>query len=520
MAWVQINDGMWADVDSEGNASNWSTTDPTNKWWETAQRVPIPGSYQGGVVNPQTGKVEPFVAFAAGDGGQGQTYLPQSEALKQQAEGKGYAGSEVRPKDFSGFDWGTAIGDYGLKAAAALFAAGAGGSLFGAGGASPTGGALISDIAGPAAYGGAASGGSTLAELAAAFEPAASAGSAAANAGGLQLAEAGTGLPSAAVNTFGQGAVEGAGAGTAGTGASGIGQLALPGAGVAGAAALGSGGGFNFSPADLGQINPGTSAPWQNLMTPDPSNILNINNPINLGSSSPGFQLPSLSIPIPGAASDSAQFGTPDAPAGAIPGGAPGTPGAAAGTALSRLLNGTATADDLASLAGKVAPALLGAYASNQQSGQLADLAKQQQAFGAPSRARFEASMSPGFDPTSIPGYSGALSTTSDTLLRRLSATGGNPYGNPGALTEASKAIVSGTALPAIQNYQQQNSQAGGYGSINAAAPQTAAAAIGSNANLYNSIGAGISDVTNPQMDLSAILKQLAGKSTSAYGLA
>lgn len=190
-----------------------------------------------------------------------------------------------------------------------------------------------------------------------------------------------------------------------------------------------------------------------------------------------------------------------------------------AGTALTRLLAGTATAGDVASLAGKVAPALLGAYASNQQSGELASLAREQSALGAPSRARYEASMTPGFNPTSIPGYQGAVDNAMETTLRKLS-TQGNPFGNPGGLIEANKSVVAGTALPALQTYQNQNSQSGGYGSINAAAPGTAAASIGSNANMYNAIGYGIDQATAEPSSLDALLKRLASKTTPAYGLA
>ncbi|WP_460992138.1 hypothetical protein, partial [Staphylococcus aureus] len=62
--------------------------------------------------------------------------------------------------------------------------------------------------------------------------------------------------------------------------------------------------------------------------------------------------------------------------------------------------------------------------------------------------------MTPGFDPMSIPGYSGAVDTTSKSLLAKLSASGGNPFGNPGGLIDANKQIVSVPDLPAIENYQ------------------------------------------------------------------
>ena len=105
------------------------------------------------------------------------------------------------------------------------------------------------------------------------------------------------------------------------------------------------------------------------------------------------------------------------------------------GSALKSLLGSDGSSgSDLTALLGQLGAAGLGAYASNQQSNSLTDLAGQYQEFGAPSRARYESSMTPGFDPTSIPGYAGALDTASRGILARLSATSGNPFGNPGGL--------------------------------------------------------------------------------------
>jgi hypothetical protein len=182
--------------------------------------------------------------------------------------------------------------------------------------------------------------------------------------------------------------------------------------------------------------------------------------------------------------------------------------GTAAGSALSRILSGSATTDDYLKTLGGVAGAGLGAYASNEQTNSLRELADKYFAVGAPSRGRFEASMTSGFDPLSIPGYSGALDTAADAVMRKLSAKDGNPYGNPGALMEANKYVVNSTALPAIQNYQGLNMQAGGFGNYNAAAPGASTAAIGSQGNTYNAIGAGVADLTNPKTSLADLWKQ------------
>jgi hypothetical protein len=117
--------------------------------------------------------------------------------------------------------------------------------------------------------------------------------------------------------------------------------------------------------------------------------------------------------------------------------------------------------------------------------------------------------MTPGFDPNSIPGYSGAVDTASKGILARLAASGGNPWGNPGGLIEANKQIISGTALPAIQNYQNQNAVTGGYAGFNAAAPGAATAGIGAQGGVYNAIGSGLAGLTNPQPSIYDTLARL-----------
>jgi hypothetical protein len=117
--------------------------------------------------------------------------------------------------------------------------------------------------------------------------------------------------------------------------------------------------------------------------------------------------------------------------------------------------------------------------------------------------------MTPGFDPMSIPGYSGAVDTASRGILARLAASGGNPWGNPGGLIEANRQIISGTALPAIQQYQNQNAATGGYGAFNTAAPAAASAAIGARGNVYNAVGGGLAGLLNPQPSLIDTLRAL-----------
>jgi hypothetical protein len=155
-------------------------------------------------------------------------------------------------------------------------------------------------------------------------------------------------------------------------------------------------------------------------------------------------------------------------------GGTGGAGTGGAGTALSRILAGTATADDWFQTLGKAAPGLFGALAASQRTDQLSE-----------------------FDPTTIPGYSGALDTAANALQRKLS-TQGNPFGNPGGQIEANKQIIAGTALPAIQNYQNQNAAAGGLSALANAYPGAATQAIGSNQGVLGGIGGAVADVFNP----------------------
>lgn len=208
------------------------------------------------------------------------------------------------------------------------------------------------------------------------------------------------------------------------------------------------------------------------------------------------------------------------APAGAGAAGNVYGTAAGTGTALSRIwdqLNGKGTAStaDWTSVLGNVAGAGLGAYASNQQSGALDELRQRYEGYGAPSRARYEASMTPGFDPSTIPGYQGAVDNAMQAMLRKLS-TQGNPFGNPGGLIEANKAVVAGTALPALQNYQGQNAASGGFGTYNAAAPGAAQASLGADNNFYNAIGGGIANLTNPRSSLEDLLSKFGNKNPFA----
>lgn len=233
-----------------------------------------------------------------------------------------------------------------------------------------------------------------------------------------------------------------------------------------------------------------------------------------------GYPMPPAGEMLP---VDGADWGTPPSgpmmpPAPPIPSGAATAAGTAAGTAAAqtafqKLLAGDTSAANLAALAGQALPGVLGAFASNEQAGALSDLAAKYDGYGAPSRQRYEASYAPGFDlSASDPGYKGALDSASQAIMSRLSASGGNPYGNPGALVEANKAIVNGTALPALQNYRNQNANTGALGQLAGSVTGLQTAGIGANSNMYGSLAGAAADVVTPrqqQTSLADLMKQM-----------
>lgn len=175
---------------------------------------------------------------------------------------------------------------------------------------------------------------------------------------------------------------------------------------------------------------------------------------------------------------------------------------------VSRFLNGTATSDDYLSAGGKLLATALGVYGANKQAGDFRTLANTYDQYGAPSRARFEASMTPGFDPNMIPGYKGAVDTAMKAMLAKLSAGSGNPFGNPGGLIDANKQIISGTALPAIQEFQRLNANTG-FGSSMNGALNLNTQAIGADAGSLNALGYGLNQATQPQRTLKDIMESL-----------
>lgn len=204
--------------------------------------------------------------------------------------------------------------------------------------------------------------------------------------------------------------------------------------------------------------------------------------------------------------------------------GAAGATGAAASAAtLAKIMRGEGTLEDFLSIGLKAAPGVIGAFGANAQGDAMRDLisadtARYQQNFnlGAPSRERYEASFAPGFDLSAAdPALRGAMDTTMDTLLRRLS-TEGNPFGNPGGLAEANEYVMGNVALPALQNYRTLNANTGGYSGYNNSAASgpnmnLQTGALQADTNVWNSLGAATSDVFNPRSSFEDVLRRLGG---------
>lgn len=183
---------------------------------------------------------------------------------------------------------------------------------------------------------------------------------------------------------------------------------------------------------------------------------------------------------------------------------------AAKSGAISRILDGTATAADYLSVGAAALPGVLGAITSSQQASKLSDLAQQYSNYGAPSRARYEASFQPGFTMASDPGYQDALDSAGKTTLHALSVNG-NPAGSPNAWAASQKDLYDKTAYPALQAYRNTNSVGGGLASGASAAPDLATKAIAQTGTTMADLGGAAKDVFAPTTTVDDLLKKLKG---------
>ena len=164
---------------------------------------------------------------------------------------------------------------------------------------------------------------------------------------------------------------------------------------------------------------------------------------------------------------------------------------------------------DISSI-GKLGAAGFGAYASNQQSERLADLANEYKGFGAPYRAELSRLQSdPGSFLTS-PRVTTAVDQGTNAMARALSAKDGNPMGSGRALQELQN-YSTNSLYGQLTNRENQLANFGGLSGFNAAAPQANLASVQQSGNMYNAIGAGINDVFNPQPTYMDLIKAMKG---------
>jgi len=181
---------------------------------------------------------------------------------------------------------------------------------------------------------------------------------------------------------------------------------------------------------------------------------------------------------------------------------------AGGGSLLSSLASqlGTSPATLLRTL-GTLGSTALGVYGANQQANSLEKLAQQYAGFGAPYRAELlnltkNPSSFLSSDRAQVPVQMGT-----DALARSLSVQG-NPAGSGRALQELQSYATNGL-YSQLANRENQLANFGGLSQFNAAAPGLQTAAIGSNNNIYNALGSGLANLTNPTPSLSDLMKAL-----------
>lgn len=277
----------------------------------------------------------------------------------------------------------------------------------------------------------------------------------------------------------------GVGGGTAGAIEGGLASSPLTGVGV------GSYGGANSA---LGALGAGAGATGA---------IANGLDPITTGEAISGSFTPAT-------AAEMAAMGVPTSAAAA------GGAGGAALTPLARLLGLGQTGSDIASVLGPLAGAGLGYLGSQQQQNAFQDVANQQLAIGAPYRNQLQQSYQPGFDLASQPGYGDAFGRIADISSRAYSAKMGNPAENPTAQAGILSDVWNQGYLPALTNYRGGLMQAGGMG-LNTSGTASLAGANQAGGSL-NALGYGVGSVTQPQNDISALLRQL-GSGGQNYSL-
>jgi len=156
-------------------------------------------------------------------------------------------------------------------------------------------------------------------------------------------------------------------------------------------------------------------------------------------------------------------------------------------------------------------------YGANKQSDTYSNLANQFASYGAPYRQKLSDLYA---DPSSFlksPEVQVPVQQGTDALARSLSAQVGNPIGNMSALGE----LQNYSANQLFGRLGQEKDRLGGFGGLSAynqAAPQAAATAAGSTRGIYDALGSGLANLTNPSYTLADLLKQAKGNNIFTLG--
>lgn len=163
---------------------------------------------------------------------------------------------------------------------------------------------------------------------------------------------------------------------------------------------------------------------------------------------------------------------------------------------------------DLISLAGRLGAAGLGALASNKQASALKNLAGQYTEYGAPYRAILAQSYAnPSAFLANSPDIKAAVDQGTSALARALSVRG-NPAQSGTALQEMQNYATQGL-YGQLGNERQRLANFGGLTALTSAVPSLSAQAIGANSGLYNALGYGLQQVTNPQPTIDDLMKSI-----------
>mgnify|MGYP001593041012 CR=1 FL=1 len=172
----------------------------------------------------------------------------------------------------------------------------------------------------------------------------------------------------------------------------------------------------------------------------------------------------------------------------------PGSP--AYQSAISRIIDGTATTADWVFVLGTAGATGLGTFSANQRSNSLEKLAEQNRAERAPFLGAATNWLN---NPEAY--WSGPGQASLDANLRRLSASHGNPISSPTALGIASKA--------GLMDWRDAVT---GFGNMGLSGADTRAnlgiGAAGAQADIWGNLAGGISDIVNPRRSLADVMKE------------